>query len=135
MDLESSFYARVLIFKQDSTLGSLDLDVGFLTLSLEFGLGISVLNLECTVRTWSLDSGLGALSPNLESGVRSWSLEHALGNPESGLRVWTLFGLRVQTPDSGVPTVVHICSLEFRLDSLESGIEVQTWSQDFGVLE
>ena len=43
----------------------LDLDVGFLTLSLEFGLGVSVLNLECTVRTLSLDSGLGALSLHL----------------------------------------------------------------------
>ena len=46
---------------------SLGLDVGFLTLSLEFALGVSVLNLKCTVWTW-------------ESGFRPWSLKSALGS-------------------------------------------------------
>ena len=68
----------------------------------------------CGVWTWSIKSGLGVSS--LDLGV--WS---------PVCRVRTLCpDLRVLSPDSGVGTEVHTCSLESRLGRLDLETGVQT---------
>ena len=72
----------------------MDLHLGYLILSLEFGLGsldselvLYSPDLESGFRTWSLEYTVGVWNTHLEFGIRTWSLEYALGNPESVLRV------------------------------------------------